>query len=124
MPELEVFLPSEEVSSDEEPLPSAAMSQPEEDPDLEPESEIEPQDLTILAGIGPKMASILQDAEIQTYAQLAAKEIDEINQLLEESDPRLARLADVGYWRMQAAKAASGDWEGLDVLQQAYNRFD
>jgi predicted flap endonuclease-1-like 5' DNA nuclease len=78
----------------------------------------EADDLKRIEGIGPKIASVLQAAGITTFAQLAAAEVGQIEQILEEESPRLRRLADPGTWPEQAALAAAGDWEGLEALQQ------
>lgn len=69
-----------------------------------------------IEGIGPKIASVLQAAGITTFAQLAAAEVSQIEQILEEADPRLRRLADPSTWPEQAQLAASGDWDALAAL--------
>jgi predicted flap endonuclease-1-like 5' DNA nuclease len=79
----------------------------------------EPDDLKRIEGIGPKIASVLQAAGIETFAQLAATEVSRIEQILEEESPRLRRLANPGTWPEQAALAAADDWEALEALQQA-----
>jgi predicted flap endonuclease-1-like 5' DNA nuclease len=76
-----------------------------------------PDDLKRIEGIGPKIASVLQEGGILTYAQLAGAEPDELRQILEESDPRLLRIANPSTWPEQAAFAADGDWDGLAALQ-------
>lgn len=74
-------------------------------------------DLKRIEGIGPKIASVLQDAGIRTFADLAEADVEDIRAILEERDPRLGRLADPGTWPEQAALAASGDWKALAALQ-------
>ena len=59
----------------------------------------------------------MQAAGIATFAQLAATEASQIEQILEEADPRLRRLADPTTWPEQADVAASGDWDALKALQ-------
>jgi NADH-quinone oxidoreductase subunit I len=76
-----------------------------------------PDDLTRIEGIGPKISGVLQDADIKTFAQLAATDVDRIKQILEESSPNLLRLADPTTWPKQARLAASGKWEALEKWQ-------
>lgn len=85
----------------------------------EPESSLaaETDDLRRVEGIGPKIASVLAGAGISTFADLAHTEAGRINEILEQTDPRLRRLADPTTWPEQAALAASGDWEALASLQ-------
>ncbi len=74
-------------------------------------------DLKRIEGIGPKFSKVLQDAGIQTFAQLAAASPDRLAQILEAADPRLLRLADPTTWPEQAALAAAGAWDALGALQ-------
>ncbi len=74
-------------------------------------------DLKRIEGIGPKFSAVLQAAGIMTYDQLAAATPDELEQILEEEDPRLSRLADPTSWPEQAALAAGSEWESLKALQ-------
>jgi predicted flap endonuclease-1-like 5' DNA nuclease len=76
-----------------------------------------PDDLKRIEGIGPKISSVLQAAGIMTFAQLAATEASRLEQILEEADPRLLRLADPTTWPEQARQAAAGDWDALEALQ-------
>ena len=92
-------------------LPTAEpeTSEPEEAPTVD--------DLKRVEGIGPKIASVLQLAGITTFAQLAAAAVSQIEQILEEADPRLRRLTDPTTWPEQARLAAAGDWDALEALQ-------
>lgn len=76
-----------------------------------------PDDLKRIDGIGPKIAGVLQEGGISTYAQLAGADPDELRQILEQSDPRLLRIANPTTWPEQAALAADDDWDGLAALQ-------
>lgn len=77
----------------------------------------EPDDLKRIEGIGPKISSVLQGAGITTFAQLAKADVSHLEQILEEADPRLLRLANPATWPEQAALAAAGEWEALEALQ-------
>ena len=75
----------------------------------------EPDDLTRIEGIGPKISGILQDAGIKTFAQLAATDVERLEELLEEA--KLLRLAKPKTWPRQAKLAAAGKWEALEKWQ-------
>lgn len=76
-----------------------------------------PDDLKRIEGIGPKISSVLQEAGIMTFAQLAAASPERLVQILQAADPRLLRLADPASWPEQAALAATGGWKALEALQ-------
>ena len=75
-------------------------------------------DLQRIEGIGPKLASVLEEAGILTFDALADTEVGRLEQILREADPRLLRLARPNTWPEQAALAAAGDWEALEALQK------
>lgn len=75
-----------------------------------------PDDLTIIEGIGPKISSILQEAGITTFAQLANQEPAYLKGLLEQAG---LRLGDPTTWPQQARLAAEGNWDGLKELQDS-----
>ena len=74
-------------------------------------------DLQRIEGIGPKLASVLGEAGIRTFATLANTDVERLEQILQEADPRLLRLANPSTWPEQAALASAGDWEALEALQ-------
>ncbi len=74
-------------------------------------------DLKRIEGIGPRIAAVLQEAGITTFAQLADADQARLERILEEADPRLLRLASPAHWPEQAALAAAGEWEALQALQ-------
>lgn len=78
---------------------------------------VTPDDLKRIEGIGPKTESLLQAGGILTYAQLAECSPEQIRELIAESDPRLARIANPDTWPQQASLAAADDWEGLEKLK-------
>ena len=77
----------------------------------------QPDDLTRIEGIGPKISSLLQAAGITVFAHLASTEKSRLLQILKEADPRLSRLADPSTWPEQANLAATGKWDALKALQ-------
>jgi predicted flap endonuclease-1-like 5' DNA nuclease len=73
-----------------------------------------PDDLVVIEGIGPKISSVLQANGITTFAQLATTEPSQLQEILLKEG---LRLADPTTWPAQARLAASGDWDGLSILQ-------
>jgi hypothetical protein len=75
----------------------------------------EPDDLTRIEGIGPKISSLLRAAGIVTFAQLAATNVSRLKQIIAEAG--LSALADPTTWPEQAGLAAAGQWDALETLQ-------
>lgn len=71
-------------------------------------------DLTILEGIGPRVAKILNEAGIHSFAELAAANADEVEKSLDEAG---LQMMDPAGWIEQAKLAAKGDTQGLKKLQ-------
>jgi predicted flap endonuclease-1-like 5' DNA nuclease len=78
-------------------------------------SAAQPDDLTVVEGIGPKMNAALNAAGIHTFAQLANTDVASIHAAIEAAGMRFA--PSVPTWAEQAAFAAKGDWDGLKVFQ-------
>ena len=74
-------------------------------------------DLTKIEGIGPKTAKVFGEAGIDSYQKLADASVEQLNGILAEAGPSLARLTP-DTWPEQAALAAAGDWDALDKLQK------
>ncbi len=77
---------------------------------------VQPDDLTRIEGIGPKISGILHEAGIHTFAQLAATDVETLNKILTGK----VRLFFPDTWPEQAALAAKGDWEALAQLQATF----
>lgn len=73
--------------------------------------------LTIVEGIGPKIAGILQKAGINSLEKLAQTNPADIEQILEQTDPRY-QMHDPSTWPAQARLAANGNWEVLKDYQE------
>ena len=85
-----------------------------ETPESFSEHPTEPDDLTKIEGIGPKINSTLQEAGIHTFVHLAASDPAALKQILLDAGIR------IGYpdtWPEQAALAAKADWTALEVFQ-------
>ena len=72
-------------------------------------------DLTIVEGIGPKMASALAAAGIDTFVKLSQASEAEIQSAIEAAGLRFA--PSVPTWAKQAKFAADGDFDGLKAYQ-------
>jgi predicted flap endonuclease-1-like 5' DNA nuclease len=83
----------------------------------EPEVLAEPaasDDLTSLEGIGPKVAKLLADNGIPTFAALAEADLDKLRELLAGAGYQYMEPAG---WVDQAKLAVAGDTEALQKLQ-------
>ncbi len=76
-------------------------------------------DLTLIEGIGPKVAAVLHANGITQFQQLARFPAAELKQILIAAGNR---LSDPSTWPEQAALAARGDWDGLKALQASLFR--
>ncbi len=74
-----------------------------------------PDDLKLIEGIGPKIASILAGCGITTFAQLAATDVSRLKEII--ADAGLTALADPATWPQQAGLAAAGKMDELEALQ-------
>lgn len=66
-------------------------------------------DLTVIAGIGPKVADLCHGIGIQTWSDLAATEVSLLRTMLEDAGPHV-RTQDPSTWPEQAALLAAGRW--------------
>lgn len=71
-------------------------------------------DLTVLEGIGPKVAGVLKDIGITSFADLAQADAARVQEALNAAGMRYMNPAG---WIEQARLAADGDMEGLKKLQ-------
>ena len=75
-------------------------------------------DLTRIEGVGPKVASLLNEQGIHSYAQLSKAQSSRLHALLQAAGPTY-HLADTSAetWPEQARLAAQGRWQELLSLQ-------
>ena len=104
---------AEEVAVDEAQPESEPGSEPE--PESESEAPAEPDDLKILEGVGPKVAAILSENGITTFAQLADTSVEKLDQILDDNN---LHMLHPGSWPQQARLAADGDWEAFEKLTE------
>lgn len=76
----------------------------------------EQDDLTKIEGIGPKIAGILADNGLSTFAELSKAKPKAIKAILEAAGNRY-KMHDPATWPEQAKLAAKGDWNQLAKWQ-------
>jgi large subunit ribosomal protein L15 len=77
-------------------------------------------DLKVIEGIGPKIADLLINAGIVTFADLAATSAERVKEILSEAGPRYA-IHDPSTWAEQSELARDGKWDELKALQDKLN---
>ncbi|MFZ2487875.1 MAG: helix-hairpin-helix domain-containing protein, partial [Anaerolineae bacterium] len=73
-------------------------------------------DLTLIEGIGRKIAGLMRGAGIHTFAQLAETSVEELQRILNRGGSNFNR-ADPQTWPEQARLAAEGRMDELKALQ-------
>ncbi|WP_336514832.1 helix-hairpin-helix domain-containing protein [Pollutibacter soli] len=73
-------------------------------------------DFTKIEGIGKKIAGILKEQQILSFADLAKATPKKLKTILDNSGTNL-KLADPASWPKQSKLAAAGKWEELKELQ-------
>jgi len=84
--------------------------------EIEEKANAEGDDLTKVEGIGPKIAELLNDAGITTFAQLAETETVKLREILYDAGSRY-KSHDPETWAEQAKFAAEGKWDELKKWQ-------
>lgn len=74
-------------------------------------------DLTKIEGIGPKIAEILREHEIDSFGRLTTTPVEALRTILGNASNRF-KMHDPTSWPEQAALAAAGEWEKLAILQE------
>jgi len=85
-------------------------------PTQEKAKSAKPDDLKKIEGIGPKIAELLTNADIPTFASLADSDPEKIKEILLEAGSRY-KMHDPTTWPQQAKLAAAGKWDELTTLQ-------
>lgn len=76
--------------------------------------QIQPDDLVTLEGIGPKVAKVLNDSGIHSFADLAKANANDIQKILDTAG---LQMMNPEGWIEQAKLAAKGNMDGLRKLQ-------
>lgn len=74
-------------------------------------------DLTKIEGVGPKIAGLLYERGILTFADLAKAKIEVLKDVLDAAGSRF-RMHNPATWAEQAQLAADGNWDQLATLQE------
>ena len=77
-------------------------------------------DLKKIEGIGPKIATLLKEAGIKTFADLSKAKIVTLQSVLDKAGPRF-KMHNPKTWAKQAGLAAKGEWTKLEKLQKELN---
>lgn len=72
-------------------------------------------DIEIVEGIGPKIAGVLRDEGISTFARLAATSVAQLEEIL--AAHKLSQITEPATWPEQARLADVGDFEALKAYQ-------
>ncbi len=108
-------VPAEEVKKEavkKEEAPAKEEKAPAKKPAVK---KAEADDLKKIEGIGPKIAEVLGEAGVTTYAGLAKMDRDAIKAILDTVSTLKSKEPKT--WPQQAALAADGKWDELKVLQ-------
>ncbi|MDY0096442.1 MAG: helix-hairpin-helix domain-containing protein [Candidatus Vecturithrix sp.] len=97
---------SQPETATKEPLPAVE----------EARSDVQPDDLTKIEGIGPKVAQTSNESGIFTFVQLAQTDAKRLRAILQDAGPRF-RMIEPESWPEQAGLATNGDWDALTKLQ-------
>lgn len=80
----------------------------------------EGDDLKLIEGVGPKIADLLINAGIVTFADLAATPVEKVSEILDAAGSKFA-MHNPATWADQAALARDGKWDELKELQDKLN---
>jgi chromosome segregation ATPase len=78
---------------------------------------VNPDDLKLIEGIGPKIEELLNNEGIYKYEQLATTNVEMIRAILDKAGARF-RMHDPQSWASQAEIADKGDWVKLKEFQE------
>ena len=76
---------------------------------------VELDDLTVVEGIGPKIAELLAAIGITTWSTLADADVATLRSMLSDAGSRY-QMHDPTSWPRQAQLLAHGDWDGFTAL--------
>jgi hypothetical protein len=88
---------------------------PKEPPGAAPAPWVEVDDLARILGLGAELGVALQTEGVNTFAALAALDVEHLEGLL---GSQVGRAQFIETWPAQARLAAWGDWEELEALQE------
>jgi small subunit ribosomal protein S6 len=74
-------------------------------------------DLTLIEGIGPKIANLLVVGGLKTYSSLASASLEDVKSILSKGGSNYA-THDPTTWSQQAKLASNGKWAELNTLKE------
>ncbi|UBM58308.1 DivIVA domain-containing protein [Marinilongibacter aquaticus] len=110
--ENETDIVEEEITA----IASSANTLALEEEESKGEIDSKDNDLTIIEGIGPKIAELLHAHEIESFRDLITTPVYKLKDILNEAGSHFA-MHDPSTWAEQARLAEDGQWEKLDVLK-------
>ncbi len=96
--------------------PAAAAAPVKETKKAAPKAEAKADDLKKIEGVGPKIASLLAEGGLETFAKVADASADQIKEILLAAGNRY-KMHDPTTWPAQAKMAAEGKWDELKAWQ-------
>ena len=102
--------------TEEAKVEAPVVEEKKEAPKAKKKAATKGDDLKKIEGIGPKIAQLLVDAGIDTFAKLAGAEATKISEVLEAAGNRY-KMHDPTTWPQQAQLASDGKWDELATLQ-------
>lgn len=119
--EVAIATPAKAPKAKAEPKPVSEKKAAAAKADKKPAAkEASPDDLTIIEGVGPKIADLLIKAGFNTFAKVAAAKPEAIREVLAAAGKRY-QMHDPATWPQQAALARDGKTAELEKLQQSLN---
>ena len=103
-----------EQSQEESQSQEEAQDKENNQEQTQDQNEAQEDDLTKIEGIGPKIASVLAENGITTFAKLAEAKDEDIQEMIKDVPGN--HKADT--WNEQAALARDGKWDELKKLQE------
>lgn len=80
-------------------------------------------DLTLITGIGPRTAALLQANGIETWDDLANTSVEQLQVWLNEAGG-VYKSQDPTHWAKQAVMASQGEWRKLRVFQETLRKAE
>lgn len=84
--------------------------------------QVSENDLTLITGIGPRTASLLQAGGIHTWNILAGTSVEDLRKLLNDAGGNF-RSIDPTHWPRQAVMASQSEWRKLRVFQETLKKI-
>ena len=118
MPKVDLDLPKIDLDLPKVDMPKVDVTAARAGSDVAASTGSKRDDLTLIEGIGPKIAGLLRNVGIHTFRQLSETNSERLQQILDDGGPNFKR-ANPGTWPEQARLAADGLMNELKALQDS-----